>query len=71
MRRDDLDQAKGKVGSSVGPLLPLLDVRLASADDLNVFSPVLEDLRDAPRDSSPGLEGLREDLEDSSPRPEE
>jgi hypothetical protein len=41
VRRDDLDQAKGTVGSFVGPLLPLLAVRLASADDLNVFSPVL------------------------------
>ncbi len=41
MTRADLDQAKGTVGSSVGPLLPLLAVRLASADDLNVFSPVL------------------------------
>ncbi len=70
MTRDDLDQAKGTLGSSVGPLLLLLAVCLVSADDLNVFSPALEGLRDAPRDPSAGLEGLREDLEDSSPRPE-
>jgi hypothetical protein len=40
MRKADLDQAKGTVGSFVGPLLPLLAVRLASADDLHAFSPV-------------------------------
>jgi len=70
MRRADVDQAKGTVGSSVGPLLPLLAVRLASADDLNMLSPVLAGLREALPECSPALDGLREDLEDSSPRPE-
>jgi hypothetical protein len=67
----DLDQAKETVGSSVGPLLPLLDVRLASAHDLHAFSPVLEDLRDALPQPSAVLDGLREDLEDSPRRPPE
>jgi hypothetical protein len=40
MRRADLDQAKGTVDSFVGPLLPRLDVRLASPDALHAFSPV-------------------------------
>jgi hypothetical protein len=65
-RKDDLDPIKETVGSSFGRLLPLLDVRLASADDLNLFSPVLEGLRDGLSQPSPVLDELREDVEESS-----
>jgi hypothetical protein len=65
-RTDDVDQTKETVGSSYGYLLPLLDVRQASTDAVNVFSPVRDGLRDGLRLSSPVLDELREDLEESS-----
>jgi hypothetical protein len=65
-RRDDLDPTKETVGSSSGPVLLLPDVRIASADDLNLFSPALEGLVDRPRQPPHVLDGLREDVEESS-----
>jgi hypothetical protein len=47
-------------------VLPLLDVRVAKTDDLNLFAPALEALRDGLPQPSPVLDELREDLEESS-----
>jgi len=56
------------VGSLSGPLLLLLADRLASTDDVNLLSPVLDRLRDAPPQSSPVRSEPRDDLEESSDR---
>jgi hypothetical protein len=58
------------VGSSFAPLLLLLDVRLAKADVLESFPPVLEGLRDGLPPPSPVLDELREEREESSQRRE-
>jgi hypothetical protein len=65
-RKDDVDASKETVGSSFGPLLPLLDGALASTDDVNLFADVLEGLRDGLSQPSPVLDELREDVEESS-----
>jgi len=49
----------------------LLDVRLASTDDVNVFANVLDGLRDGLPQPSPVLDQLREDVEESSDRVKE
>ena len=68
------------MGSPSGPLLPLLDVRRISTDDLNLVSPALAGFRDrlsrpcplldelrADRDESPHYrKNFRDDVEDSS-----
>jgi hypothetical protein len=45
-RKDDIDQPRRIVGSSLGLLVVLRDVRPVSTDDVNPFSPALEGLRD-------------------------
>ena len=44
-RKADRDRFTETVGSSSGPVLLLLDVRLASADDLDLLSAVRSELR--------------------------
>jgi hypothetical protein len=58
--------AKGTVGSSSDPLVPLLDVRRVSTDDLDLFSPALAGLRDGLSRPCPLLDELREDRDESS-----
>ena len=70
-RKDDRDRPSETVGSSFGPLLPLLDVRPDWTDDLNPFSPALEGIRNGLRQPSHVLDELREDLDESSQRREE
>ena len=53
---------------SSGPLLPLLDVRPVSANDLDVSSPVLERLEDGLLRPSHDLDEPREDLDETLPR---
>jgi hypothetical protein len=65
-RKDDVDRPKETVTLSFGSLLPLPDVRSTSTDDVNLFSAVLEVLRDDLPQSSPVLEELRDDVEKSS-----
>src|SRR5271170_7119176 len=60
-RRDDPGRLPGSVSSSLGPIPLLFEDRLASADDLNLSSPVLEPLRHV-------LEELRQDREEALPR---
>jgi hypothetical protein len=65
-RKDDVDRAEGTVGSSFDPLVRLLDVRLASTDDVNRCADVLEGLRDGLPRPSPVLDELRQDVDESS-----
>jgi hypothetical protein len=65
-RNDDVEPTKETVGLSFGPLLPLLDVRSTSTDDLNLFAAVLESLRHDLPQPSPVRGELRDDLEESS-----
>jgi hypothetical protein len=53
------------VGSSLGSLLLLLDVRPARADDLDLLSPALAGFRDRLARSCPLRGELREDREES------
>ena len=58
------------MGSSFGPSLPLLDVRLVATDDLNLFSPVLERLRDRLPWSSHRMKKSPDETEELSHRAE-
>ena len=66
VRKDDLDQTKGTAGSFFGPLVHLLDVRRAKADDKNLFADLLEVLPDGLPPLSTVLAERREDLEESA-----
>ena len=54
------------MGSPSGPLLPLLDVRRISTDDLNLVSPALAGFRDRLSRPCPLLDELRADRDESS-----
>ena len=54
------------MGSSFAPVVRLLDARLASTDDVNLFSDVLDGLRHGTSQPSAVLDELREDVEESS-----
>jgi hypothetical protein len=59
----DRDRITENVGSSSAPVLLLLAVRLVSARDLNLLSPVRGELRDVVGRLPPVLGEFRDDLE--------
>ncbi len=61
-RKADRDRFTETVGSSSGPLLLLLDVRLVSSDDRNPLSPVRGELRNLLGRPRPDGGKLRDDL---------